>query len=73
MPRVVLLLPLRPATFSLNGYGPFSRRRLDLLVIVFVVAVCYLDCFFYLLLVLVLGDYGGGNRRLMLLLMFSWR
>ena len=77
MIRVVLLLPLRPATFSLNGYGSFSRRRLALIVLVIVVAVYYIACLFYLLLVIVLGDYGGGSRRLLLVvvvvrLSLSW-
>ena len=50
---VVLLLPVRSATFSLNGYGSFSHRRLALLLLVLVVAV--------------LGNYGGGRKRFMLL------
>ena len=44
---------MRSVTFSLNGYGSFSHRRLALLLLVLVVAV--------------LGNYGGGSRRLMLL------
>ena len=52
---VVLLLPVRSATFSLNGYGSFSHRRLALLLLVLVLVVA------------VLGNYGGGSRRLMLL------
>ena len=52
---VVLLLPVRSATFSLNGYGSFSHRRLALLLLVLVLAVA------------VLGNYGGGRKRFMLL------